>query len=90
MTNVPGPREPVWLAGERLAGLMFWVPQSGHLGLGVGILSYAGHVTVGIASDAGLVPDPEALVEALAQELATLRAALQAAASAQAPGTSQG
>ncbi|MBF5045943.1 wax ester/triacylglycerol synthase family O-acyltransferase [Aggregicoccus sp. 17bor-14] len=83
MTNVPGPREPVWLAGERLSGLMFWVPQSGHLGLGVSILSYAGSVTVGIASDAGLVPDPEALVEALDQELATLRAALDAAASVQ-------
>ena len=61
---------------------MFWVPQSGHLGLGVSILSYAGHVTVGIASDAGLVPDPEALVAALDAELATLRAALEAVASA--------
>jgi diacylglycerol O-acyltransferase / wax synthase len=85
MTNVPGPREPVSLAGERLEGLMFWVPQSGHLGLGVSILSYAGSVTVGIASDAGLVPDPEALVAALDEELATLRAALDAAAHAAAP-----
>ena len=42
---------------------MFWVPQSGRLGLGISILSYNGEVMVGVASDAGLVPDPERIVE---------------------------
>jgi hypothetical protein len=41
---------------------MFWVPQSGRLGLGISILSYAGHVTVGVATDAGLVPEPDEIV----------------------------
>ena len=59
MTNVPGPQTPLWLAGARIDGLMFWVPQSGDIGLGVSILSYGGAVRFGVASDRGLCPDPE-------------------------------
>jgi WS/DGAT/MGAT family acyltransferase len=64
MTNVPGPKEIRYLAGKAIRNLMFWVPQSGRLGLGVSILSYAGDVLIGVASDAGLTPDPESIVEA--------------------------
>ncbi|MBN8229116.1 wax ester/triacylglycerol synthase family O-acyltransferase [Corallococcus macrosporus] len=71
-TNVPGPRQPVSLAGSRLAGLTFWVPQAGHVGLGVSLFSYAGQVTVGVAADASRVPDPAALVSAFQDELAAL------------------
>ena len=62
MTNVIGPREELFLAGAPLKGLMFWVPQSGRLGIGVSILSYAGSVWMGVMTDAGLVPDPEAII----------------------------
>jgi diacylglycerol O-acyltransferase len=72
MTNVPGPREPLYLAGRRIANCMFWVPMSGHLGLGVSILSYAGGVMVGVAADAGLVPDPKRIVAAFERELKEL------------------
>ncbi|GHG68028.1 wax ester/triacylglycerol synthase family O-acyltransferase [Comamonas sp. JC664] len=71
-TNVPGPREPVSLAGTRLEGLTFWVPQTGHLGLGISLFSYAGQVTVGIAADAGRVSDPHALIQAFHEELDAL------------------
>jgi WS/DGAT/MGAT family acyltransferase len=59
MTNVPGPQMPLWLAGARIDGLMFWVPQSGDIGLGVSILSYDGAVRFGVAADRGLCPDPD-------------------------------
>jgi WS/DGAT/MGAT family acyltransferase len=59
MTNVPGPQTPLWLAGARIDGLMFWVPQSGDIGLGISILSYAGSVRFGVVADHGLCPDPE-------------------------------
>jgi diacylglycerol O-acyltransferase / wax synthase len=59
MTNVPGPQTPLWLAGARIDGLMFWVPQSGDIGLGVSILSYGGNVRFGVVADRGLCPDPE-------------------------------
>jgi len=63
LTNVPGPKYPLTLAGEEIDSIMFWVPQSGGLGLGLSILSYAGKVRVGIVADSGLVKNPTALVE---------------------------
>ncbi len=72
LTNVPGPRQPIYLAGEPVRRAMFWVPQSGRLGLGISILSYAGEVMVGVASDAGLVPDPQAIVEGFHLEVEAL------------------
>jgi WS/DGAT/MGAT family acyltransferase len=72
MTNVPGPREPIYLAGRKIKRLMFWVPQSGRLGLGISIMSYAGEVLLGVATDAGLVPDPEKIVEGFHEEFAAM------------------
>ena len=72
VTNVPGPREPVFLAGTRLNRLAFWVPQAGSVGLGVSILSYAGEVSVGVAADHNLVPDPGEITRAVEAELADL------------------
>ncbi len=69
MTNVPGPRQEIYLAGKAMRSMMFWVPQAAHLGLGVSILSYAGQVRLGVVTDAGLVPDPAALIEAFHDEM---------------------
>lgn len=68
LTNVPGPTARLELVGEPIAGFMFWVPQSARLGMGISILSYAGQVRVGIATDEGLVPDPEKIVSGLQLE----------------------
>ncbi len=62
LTNVPGPPIPLYLAGQPIDSLMFWVPQSGRLGLGISILSYAGNAYVGVATDAGLVPEPDEII----------------------------
>lgn len=74
MTNVPGPRQPIFLAGEQLRWLMFWVPQSGRLGIGASILSYAGEVRLGIVTDRGLIPDPETIATAFEAEIDELAA----------------
>jgi WS/DGAT/MGAT family acyltransferase len=74
MTNVPGPREELALAGRPIREIFFWVPQSGRVGLGISIFSYAGHVRLGLASDTGLVPDPELIIQGFHAELAELRA----------------
>ena len=68
MTNVPGPQEALYLAGARLRQPLFWVPQSGDIGMGVSILSYDGRVQFGLISDHHLVPDPERIVERFASE----------------------
>ena len=62
MTNVPGPQQPLYLAGSELKQMMFWVPQSGNIGMGVSILSFNGGVHFGLITDAALVPDPEAII----------------------------
>ena len=74
MTNVAGPRQPIRLAGLPATRVMFWVPQSGRLGLGVSILSYAGGVSLGVATDAGLVPDPETILVGFRDEFDALAA----------------
>lgn len=72
MTNVPGPRKQLYLGGSPLRDVMFWVPQSGRLGLGVSIISYNNKVLVGIVTDAGLIPDPESVVCAYEQSFAEM------------------
>jgi WS/DGAT/MGAT family acyltransferase len=79
MTNVIGPREQLYMAGAPLEALMFWVPQSGHLGLGVSILSYAGRVFMGVITDEGLVPDPDTIIAAFHTEFDDLLALVQRA-----------
>ena len=68
MTNVPGPPEPLTVAGSRLRQMLFWVPQSGDIGMGVSILSYAGQVQFGLITDDALTPDPEAVVSRFSEE----------------------
>ena len=41
---------------------MFWVPQSGDIGMGVSILSFGGNVQFGLVTHAAMVPDPEAII----------------------------
>lgn len=62
VTSVPGPPTKLHLVGATLQRMLVWAPQSGHIGLGVSLLSYAGELRMGIASDAGLVPNPESIV----------------------------
>ncbi len=72
MTNVPGPQQPLYLAGARMESLMFWVPQSGDIGMGVSILSYNGEVQFGLITDRGLVPDPQRVIARFAPEFEKL------------------
>ena len=72
MTNVPGPRETLWVAGVPVRDIFFWVPQSGRVGLGISIFSYAGKVRLGVGTDAGLIPDPEAIVDGFHEEFAAM------------------
>ncbi len=72
MTNVPGPREIVYLAGAPVRAVLVWAPTSGSVGMSVSIFSYRGEVTVGLLVDAGLVPEPQPIMQHTEQELAAL------------------
>jgi WS/DGAT/MGAT family acyltransferase len=72
MTNVPGPQQTLYFAGGDIESLMFWVPQSGDIGMGVSILSYNGSVQFGVVTDRGLCPDPEHVIAGFAPEFEKL------------------
>ena len=63
VTNVAGPRRPLYMAGSKLEKMMFWVPTSGMLGLGISLLSYDGCIQAGVAADAARVSNPERITE---------------------------
>jgi WS/DGAT/MGAT family acyltransferase len=73
LTNVPGPRRRVGLAGTPVRGVLVWAPCSGSVGMSVSVFSYAGKVTAGFLTDAGLVPDPQTLADDFRREVTSLR-----------------
>ena len=74
MTNVPGPATKLRFCGSTLEQTLFWVPQTGTVGLGVSILSYGGGVQFGLIADEALCPDPQAIIDAFEPEFRQLLA----------------
>lgn len=72
MSNVPGPQTPLYLAGSQLDQIMFWVPQSGDIGVGVSILSYNGGVQFGLVIDDAIAEDPHEIIRRFAPEFEKL------------------
>jgi diacylglycerol O-acyltransferase len=69
VTNIPGPTAPLHLAGHPVDALLVWAPASGDIGVTISTLTYAGRLQIGVAADARLVPDPQAIANALDDEL---------------------
>ena len=72
MTNVPGPKEKLKICGSTIEESLFWVPQSGSVGLGVSILSYGGGVQFGVVTDSTLCPYPQQIIDQFEPEFAKL------------------
>ena len=69
LSNVPGSREARYIAGSRIKEQMFWVPQTGDLGLGLSIISYGGQIQFGLVGDARLFPNPERIVNRFVSQI---------------------
>ena len=63
MTNVPGPASKLQFCGSTLEQTMFWVPQSGDIGVGVSILSYGGGVQFGLITDTAMCAEPQRVID---------------------------
>ena len=74
LTNVPGPKAPMELAGTRVANVLGWAPTSGDQPLSLCIFSYNGQVSMGIAADGGLIPDPGRIADLIREEFEVLAA----------------
>ena len=72
MTNVPGPTKLLKFCGSTLKRSIFWVPQSGDIGVGVSIYSYGGEVQFSLITDEALCPDPQHIIDRFAPEFEQL------------------
>jgi diacylglycerol O-acyltransferase / wax synthase len=85
--SIPGPRRPLYFAGAEVRDVAPILPLVANEPLGVGALSYAGELVIGIAADREVLPDLEVFTGAMRDELAALgvpvRPILGAAAAAE-------
>jgi len=72
MTNVPGPSFPLHFNGSELDQILFWVPQSGSIGVGVSILTYNNRVQFGLMTDQQLIQSPESIIDCFNTEFESL------------------
>lgn len=77
MTNVPGPRKPIYFAGKAVDDILFWVPQTHTLGIGISIISYNNKAYLGAVTDAAVVDDPEEIVAGFREEYERIKQALE-------------
>ncbi len=71
-TNVPGPQQPLFLAGRRMLKAYPYVPLAGHVRIGVAIFSYDGQVNFGITGDFDTAPDIDVLATGIAHGMEEL------------------
>ncbi|WP_133251993.1 wax ester/triacylglycerol synthase domain-containing protein [Actinomycetospora cinnamomea] len=69
LTNVPGPRSAMALAGAEVTGIVGWAPCSGDQVMTACIVSYAGRVRIGFGTDDRRVGDARLMVAAFRDEL---------------------
>jgi WS/DGAT/MGAT family acyltransferase len=76
VTNVPGPNHPVYLAGKKAEDILFWIPHTTPLGIGVSLMSYNNKVYLGVVTDKKVVDDPDFITKAFEAELRSMNRVL--------------
>jgi WS/DGAT/MGAT family acyltransferase len=74
ISNVPGPQFPLYLAGAQLVANYPVSVITDGMGLNITVMSYCGHLDVGIVADREQMPDVALLMGWLREELAALMA----------------
>lgn len=72
VTNMPGPRQPLYLLGSRVHSMYPFVTVTANIGVTVAVVSYEDSLGVGITADADAVPDVSALTRAVVHATADL------------------
>ncbi len=73
-SNLPGPPDPLYLAGARVLDLFQAGVVQGNVTVAVGVISYAGQLNFSIVGDTGAVPDLRTFAGGLADTLIQLGA----------------
>ena len=71
-TNVPGPQQPLYGMGRRIAEIIPYVPIATTLRTGVSIFSYCGKMTFGITGDFATSPDLDVLAHGIEDGISEL------------------
>jgi diacylglycerol O-acyltransferase len=71
-TNVPGPQQPLYLAGRRMLEAFPFVPLGGSVRIGVAIFSYDGGINFGVTGDRDSAPDIDVLCKGIERGIADL------------------
>jgi WS/DGAT/MGAT family acyltransferase len=79
-TNVPGPRQQLYMLGRPVARILPYVPIADRLRIGVSLLTYNGHAAFGVTTDRATVPDARRFADRIAEEVHVLAAASGAGA----------
>ena len=72
VSNIPGPQQPMYLAGARLVASYPSIPLGENSALSIACSSLAGTMAFGITADWDAVPDIDRLADALDDALAEL------------------
>ncbi|GAA0927385.1 wax ester/triacylglycerol synthase family O-acyltransferase [Kribbella koreensis] len=72
ISNVPGPREPLYLAGAEVESIVPLAGITDGLGLNITVMSYCGNIHIGVVADRDQVPDVQRLADLMAEELTVL------------------
>ena len=70
--SIPGPPLPLYLAGTRILEVFPVLPLIANEPLGIGAVSYAGALTIGIAADRDAFPDLDVFAAGVRDELEAL------------------
>jgi hypothetical protein len=73
VSNLPGPREPLWFAGSQVLEMFQFGVVQGNVTISVGALSYAGQLTLGVVAD-GVITDLNVFATGMTQTLSQLGA----------------
>jgi diacylglycerol O-acyltransferase / wax synthase len=71
-TNVPGPREPLYLLGRKLVAIHPYVPIGGEMGMNCAILTYEDTAFFGFTADTGAMPDAQVLEKFVTESFAEI------------------
>ena len=71
-TNVPGPRDPLYLMGRPMRRLLPFVPIADRVRVGVAILSYCDEIAFGVTADYASGRDIHTLLDGIRTDLAAL------------------
>jgi WS/DGAT/MGAT family acyltransferase len=85
ISNVPGPREPLYLAGARMLAYYPVSTITDGVGLNITVISYLDHIDVGIIGDREQLEDPWPMLEGMRAALQEFQGLLSEQAAASAP-----